>query len=57
MMTVTGSNLFDNTASIDGGAIAVDTGTVNVGTSTFSANSPDNIVGGYNDLGGNIGLP
>jgi hypothetical protein len=30
---------------------------VNVGTSMFFANRPDNIVGGYNDLGGNTGLP
>ena len=56
-LTVTGSNLFNNTASIDGGGIFNNSGTVNVDTSTFSANSPDNIVGGYNDLGGNTGLP
>jgi hypothetical protein len=30
---------------------------VNVGTSTFLGNSPDNIVGGFTDLGGNAGLP
>jgi hypothetical protein len=40
-----------------GGAIDNNFGTVNVGTSTFLGNTPDSIVGGYNDLGGNTGLP
>jgi hypothetical protein len=30
---------------------------VDVGTSDFFGNTPDNIVGGFNDLGGNNGLP
>jgi predicted outer membrane repeat protein len=55
--TITSSQLSDNTASSDGGAIFNNLGTVNVGTSMFFDNSPDNIVGGFNDLGGNTGLP
>jgi hypothetical protein len=55
-VTVGNSTLSDNSAA-DGGAIFNRGGTVNVGTSTFFGNSPDNIVGGYNDLGGNTGLP
>jgi hypothetical protein len=50
-MTISNSALLNNTASI-GGAIFN-----NAGTSTFSGNSPDNLVGGFNDLGGNTGLP
>jgi hypothetical protein len=30
---------------------------VQIGTSTFHRNTPDNIVGGFLDLGGNTGLP
>jgi hypothetical protein len=56
-LTVTGSSLVNNTAFIDGGAIFNNASTVHVGTSTFFGNSPDNIVGGFNDLGGNTGLP
>jgi hypothetical protein len=56
--TVTGSTLADNTATLDGGALYnFENGSLSVGTSTFSGNSPDNIVGGFTDLGGNIGLP
>ena len=51
--TVTGSTLSDNTATIDGGAIYNDGVTLYVGTSDFSGNTPDDIVGGYIDLGGN----
>jgi hypothetical protein len=56
-VTVTGSSLVNNTAFSDGGAIFNNAATVNVGTSTFSSNSPDNIAGGFNDLGGNTVLP
>jgi hypothetical protein len=56
-VTVTGSTLSGNNAPFGGGAIDNNFGTVNVGTSTFFANSPDNIEGGFNDLGGNTGLP
>jgi hypothetical protein len=55
--TVSNSALLNNHASIEGGAIFNNAGTVNVGTSAFSGNSPDNIVGGFNDLGGNTDLP
>jgi hypothetical protein len=55
--TVTGSTLSDNIARFDGGAIYNFFGTLSVGTSSFSGNFPDNIVGGFNDLGGNSGLP
>jgi hypothetical protein len=39
-MTVTGSQLSDNTASIDGGAIFNNLGTLNVGTERSSATVP-----------------
>jgi hypothetical protein len=55
--TVTGSTLSDNIARFDGGAIYNFFGALSVGTSSFSGNFPDNIVGGFNDLGGNSGLP
>jgi hypothetical protein len=54
--TVTNSSFTNNTAA-NGGAIYNFFGTLSVGSSTFSGNSPDNITGGFNDLGGNIGLP
>ncbi len=49
---VTGSTVSGNSAAIDGGGI-YNLGTLSVGTSDFSDNTPDNIVGGYIDLGGN----
>jgi hypothetical protein len=54
-VAIRNSALLNNTASI-GGAIFNNAGTVNVGAGTFAGNSPDNIVGGFNDLGGNTGL-
>jgi hypothetical protein len=54
---VTGSLLLNNTASLDGGALYnFEGGTLLVGTSTFSGNTPDTIVGGFTDLGGNNGV-
>jgi hypothetical protein len=55
-VAVSHSTLLNNHASGDGGAIFNNAGTVNVGTSKFSANGPDNVSGGFNDLGGNNGL-
>ena len=49
--TVTGSTISDNTGGIAGGILNL--GTLYLGTSDLSGNTPDNIVGGYIDLGGN----
>ncbi len=56
-MAVSDCTLSGNSAGGDGGAIFNNGGTASVGTSTFHRNAPDNIVGGFNDLGGNSGLP
>jgi hypothetical protein len=57
-VTVTGSSFINNDGVGDGGAIYNFLGgSLSVGTSTFSGNTPDNIVGGFTDLGGNVGLP
>jgi hypothetical protein len=50
--TITGSTLAGNSATYGGG---IDNYGYNlsVGTSTFSGNTPDSILGGYLDLGGN----
>jgi hypothetical protein len=58
-LTVSGSKLSGNSAS-SGGGIATSgsffSGTLFVDTSHFSGNTPDNIFGGFFDLGGNTGL-
>ena len=51
-VTVIGSRLFYNSATADGGGI-YNLGSLSVGTSKFHGNTPDDIAGGYNDLGGN----
>ncbi len=52
-LTVIGSFLSGNTAGASGGAIENDLGILSIGTSGFSENTPDNVHGGYTDLGGN----
>jgi hypothetical protein len=54
-VTVTDSTLSDNSAALDGGAI-YNLAALSIGTSVFTGNTPDNIVGAYTDLGGNTGL-
>jgi hypothetical protein len=51
-ITVTGDLLSGNSATI-GGGIENDSGTLYIGTSAFIGNSPDDIAGGYIDLGRN----
>jgi hypothetical protein len=52
-LSVSDSTFSANSAGSDGGGIFNYFGTVNLATSSFCMNSPDNIVGGFNDLGGN----
>jgi len=52
-LTLNNSTLTDNSAGNDGGGIFNDRGTVSVGDSSFSGNTPDAISGGYTDEGGN----
>jgi hypothetical protein len=52
-LTVSGSSLFGNSATNDGGAIYNLGGNLYVGVSDFIGNSPNAIVGEYTDLGGN----
>jgi hypothetical protein len=56
-VTVTGSTFVNNDAANGGAIFNFLNGNVSVGTSSFSGNSPNNITGGFNDLGGNTGLP
>jgi len=53
-LTVIGCILAGNSASSDGGGIFNNGGTVNLGFSLLCMNTPDNIVGGFTDLGGNV---
>ena len=51
--TITGAAILTgNTAGIDGGGI-YNLFYLNLGSTSFSGNTPNNIVGWYNDLGGN----
>jgi hypothetical protein len=52
-LTISGCTVTGNSAGRSGGGIANVGGAVTVGTSTFSANSPDNIFGSFTDGGGN----
>jgi len=52
-LTVTDSTLSNNTGGYYGAGGILNLGTLYLGTSDFSNNTPDNIVGGYIDLGGN----
>jgi predicted outer membrane repeat protein len=56
-VTVTGSTFANNTGLLDGGAIYnAFGGSLSVGTSVFAGNTPENIVGPFTDLGGNVGV-
>jgi hypothetical protein len=50
--TVVGCTFTGNSAGVDGGGI-INFGSLNLGTSVFCGNTPNNVVGGYVDLGGN----
>jgi predicted outer membrane repeat protein len=52
-LSVSGSTFTSNAAGTDGGGIFNYFGAVNLATSVFCMNTPDNVVGGFNDLGGN----
>jgi hypothetical protein len=53
--TLDGCTVVGNTAALDGGGIYNDDfGTVNLANCVVGMNSLDNIIGGFNDLGGNV---
>jgi hypothetical protein len=52
-LTVTGSTVSGNTAHFGGGIWNFSTGTLNLGTTMFCDNTPDDVAGAFNDLGGN----